>query len=76
MSDVFFSIRLYLYAIDDDYYQTYKNEWLFNYFLLLFILSLPFILLPLAINIVQLHNELNVWLLWLQNESCCYCCGI
>ena len=58
-SDLFFSMKLYLFMIDDshniDEYQLIYT--------LLFCFSIAFIFIPLLLNLFQLHNELSKWLI-------------
>ena len=57
-SDFFFSMKLYLFMIDenhgiDEYQLTYT---------ILFSCSITFIVIPLILNLFQLHKELSKWL--------------
>ena len=58
-SDVFFSMRLYLYAINinDDEFDSITD----NYYSWVFIASIIFLVIPLAFNIGQLQIEFNKW---------------
>ena len=56
ISDVFFSMRLFLYMIDDNFID-YQVE-----YQILFVGSLVFIVVPLVSNLYQLHNEISKWL--------------
>ena len=51
-SDVFFSIELYLLMNDNN----------MNIYVILFSLSIAFIIIPLTVNLYQLHCELSKWL--------------
>ena len=58
VSDLFFSMKLYLFMIDDnhdidEYHLIYK---------ILFSCAIIFIFLPLIFNLLQLHKELSKWL--------------
>ena len=56
ISDAFFSMELYLFMMDDEL----ENIQLL--FIILFTLSLVFIIVPLVTNLIQLHKELSKWL--------------
>ena len=57
-SDLFFSMKLYLFMIDDSHD---INEYQMIY-TILFSFSIAFIFIPLIFNLFQLHQELSKWL--------------
>ena len=55
ISDIFFILKLYLLSFDE--VNTYNQE----YYFILLILSMAFVIIPLISNIIQLHFEILKW---------------
>ena len=56
VSDLFFGVELFVFIIDDQFEEYYMI------YTILFGASVIFIVLPMIINLIQLHNELSKWI--------------